>query len=188
MAKVMSTGGKVVAENEYGRMCQKGDAHYVGTKFAANGTEVIRHFKLPRKLAETKWLEWQREPVTEKELNGATPWNRSTRRFDEKSTKSNARAAKSSSAKKQAGTQIDSDSKQKETEMSDNKKQSEGNQQSGKQSTCYAIMATGSKGTRPAMVLTDEQDARDMVSALQAAGAVMEEQPTYELVETILRH
>lgn len=188
MAKARNTGGKVVCENGYGRLCQAGDAKYIGTKFDGDGLEVTARFNYPRKMAEQKWLEWQREPVTDEERERKTPWNRSSRRLDEKSARHNANQARSSSSKLQAATQIDSDSKQKETEMSDNKKQSEGNQQSGKQSTCYAIMATGSKGTRPAMVLTDEQDARDMVSALQAAGAVMEEQPSYELVETILRH
>lgn len=53
---------------------------------------------------------------------------------------------------------------------------------------CYAIMATAQGGVRPAMVLTDERDAYDMCAALEAAGAVLTEKVSYEVVETILRH
>lgn len=62
------------------------------------------------------------------------------------------------------------------------------NEMNGKQLKCYAIMATAQGGVRPAMVLTDERDAYDMCAALEAAGAVLTEKVSYEVVETILRH
>lgn len=68
------------------------------------------------------------------------------------------------------------------------KKMSEKNEMNGKQLKCYAIMATAQGGVRPAMVLTDERDAYDMCAALEAAGAVLTENVSYEVVETILRH
>lgn len=68
------------------------------------------------------------------------------------------------------------------------KKMSEKNEMNGKQLKCYAIMATAQGGVRPAMVLTDERDAYDMCAALEAAGAVLTEKVSYEVVETILRH
>lgn len=68
------------------------------------------------------------------------------------------------------------------------KKMSEKNETNGKQLKCYAIMATAQGGVRPAMVLTDERDAYDMCAALEAAGAVLTEKVSYEVVETILRH
>lgn len=48
--------------------------------------------------------------------------------------------------------------------------------------------STAQGGVRPAMVLTDERDAYDMCAALEAAGAVLTEKVSYEVVETILRH
>ena len=67
-------------------------------------------------------------------------------------------------------------------------KKSEKNETNGKQLKCYAIMATAQGGVRPEMVLTDERDAYDMCAALEAAGAVLTEKVSYEVVETILRH
>lgn len=58
----------------------------------------------------------------------------------------------------------------------------------GGQLKCYAIMATAQGGVRPAMVLTDWRVAYDMCAALEAAGAVLTEKVSYEVVETILRH
>ncbi len=55
-------------------------------------------------------------------------------------------------------------------------------------SNCYVIMADGAKGNRPVMVLTDEDEAYEVVEVLEAAGAVLEEPPSYELVQTVLRH
>lgn len=68
------------------------------------------------------------------------------------------------------------------------RKPAEENEMNGKQLKCYAIMATAQGGVRPAMVLTDERDAYDMCAALEAAGAVLTENVSYEVVETILRH
>ena len=62
------------------------------------------------------------------------------------------------------------------------------NEHNAKQLKCYAIMATAQGGVKPAMVLTDERDAYDMCAALEAAGAVLTEKVSYEVVETILRH
>ena len=200
MAKVKRSTGRIVVHSECGDLLLCGDSQYLGTKRAEDGTEVTKHFDFPRKMAQNKWEEWLKEEPTDEERKRGNPDNRAKRRFDKKCKEHNEKIRSVYDDSEQceddgcdgdenhAAEQIDSVSNQKEIEMSNDKKQTESKQEYGKQSTCYAIMATGAKGTRPAMVLTDEQDARDMVAALQAAGAVMEEQPTYELVQTILRH
>ena len=55
-------------------------------------------------------------------------------------------------------------------------------------SKCFVVMASGAKGAKPVMVLTEQEDALDMAEALEAANAVLAESPAYDVVEAILRH
>lgn len=55
-------------------------------------------------------------------------------------------------------------------------------------SKCFVIMADGEKGTKPVMVLAEQEDALDMAQALEAANAVLAAPPSYDVVEAVFRH
>lgn len=152
---------KLVAQNERGMLGQVRDSVYRGVKYYGEDGQVEKRFCFPRKLAEEKWLEWLDADLTEDELRILEPLNRKQRRVAKRTNEHNAKL---------------------KAELEEEKKAE------GKQLKCYAIMATAQGGVRPAMVLTDERDAYDMCAALEAAGAVLTEKVSYEVVETILRH
>lgn len=160
---------KIVAQNERGMLGQVRDSVYRGVKYCGEDGQVEKTFCFPRKLAEEKWLEWLDADLTEDELRILEPLNRKQRRVAKRTNEHNAKL---------------------KAELEEERK-AEGrpkNETNGKQLKCYAIMATAQGGVRPAMVLTDERDAYDMCAALEAAGAVLTEKVSYEVVETILRH
>lgn len=160
---------KIVAQNERGMLGQVRDSVYRGVKYYGEDGQVEKRFCFPRKLAEEKWLEWLDADLTEDELRILEPLNRKQRRVAKRTNEHNAKL-------------------KAELEEERNVEGRPKNEMNGKQLKCYAIMATAQGGVRPAMVLTDERDAYDMCAALEAAGAVLTENVSYEVVETILRH
>lgn len=166
---------KIVAQNERGMLGQVRDSVYRGVKYCGDGNQVEKVFRFPRNLAEKKWLEWLDADLTEDELRILEPLNRKQRRVAKRTNEHNAKLkAELEEERKAEGRPKSMDA--------------QADQQHGKQLKCYAIMATAQGGVRPAMVLTDERDAYDMCAALEAAGAVLTEKVSYEVVETILRH
>lgn len=188
---------KLVVQNERGMLGQVRDSVYQGVKFCGEGEQVEKMFRFPRKLAEERWLEWLDADLTEDELRSLEPFNRKSRRVAKRANERNAKLkaghiekhdenGKPKPMAAQAGKQNGKErEKQSEKEC---RKMSEKNDMNEKQSKCFAIMASAKGGVRPAMVLTDERDAYDMCAALEAAGAVLTEEVSYEVVETILRH
>lgn len=184
---------KIVAQNERGMLGQVRDSVYRGMKYCGDGGQVEKMFRFPRKPAEEKWLEWLDADLTEDELRILEPLNRKQRRVAKRANEHNAKLkAELEEERNVEGRPKNMDAQaDKENEKLDEKeckKMSEMNEMNGKQLKCYAIMATAQGGVRPAMVLTDERDAYDMCAALEAAGAVLTEKVSYEVVETILRH
>lgn len=184
---------KIVAQNERGMLGQVRDSVYRGVKYCGDGGQVEKMFRFPRKPAEEKWLEWLDADLTEDELRILEPLNRKQRRVAKRANEHNAKLkAELEEERNVEGRPKNMDAQaDKENEKLDEKeckKMSEMNEMNGKQLKCYAIMATAQGGVRPAMVLTDERDAYDMCAALEAAGAVLTEKVSYEVVETILRH
>ena len=184
---------KIVAQNERGMLGQVRDSVYRGVKYCGDGGQVEKMFRFPRKLSEEKWLEWLDADLTEDELRILEPLNRKQRRVAKRANEHNAKLkAELEEERNVEGRPKNMDAQaDKENEKLDEKeckKMSEKNETNGKQLKCYAIMATAQGGVRPAMVLTDERDAYDMCAALEAAGAVLTEKVSYEVVETILRH
>lgn len=184
---------KIVAQNERGMLGQVRDSVYRGVKYCGDGGQVEKMFRFPRKLSEEKWLEWLDADLTEDELRILEPLNRKQRRVAKRANEHNAKLkAELEEERNVEGRPKNMDAQaDKENEKLDEKeckKMSEKNETNGKQLKCYAIMATAQGGVRPAMVLTDERDAYDMCTALEAAGAVLTEKVSYEVVETILRH
>lgn len=184
---------KIVAQNERGMLGQVRDSVYRGMKYCGDGGQVEKMFRFPRKLSEEKWLEWLDADLTEDELRILEPLNRKQRRVAKRANEHNAKLkAELEEERNVEGRPKNMDAQaDKENEKLDEKeckKMSEKNETNGKQLKCYAIMATAQGGVRPAMVLTDERDAYDMCAALEAAGAVLTEKVSYEVVETILRH
>lgn len=184
---------KIVAQNERGMLGQVRDSVYRGVKYYGEDGQVEKRFCFPRKLAEEKWLEWLDADLTEDELRILEPLNRKQRRVAKRANEHNAKLkAELEEERNVEGRPKNMDAQaDKENEKLDEKefkKMSEKNEMNGKQLKCYAIMATAQGGVRPAMVLTDERDAYDMCAALEAAGAVLTENVSYEVVETILRH
>lgn len=184
---------KIVAQNERGMLGQVRDSVYRGVKYCGDGGQVEKMFRFPRKPAEEKWLEWLDADLTEDELRILEPLNRKQRRVAKRANEHNAKLkAELEEERNVEGRPKNMDAQaDKENEKLDEKeckKMSEKNETNGKQLKCYAIMATAQGGVRPAMVLTDERDAYDMCAALEAAGAVLTEKVSYEVVETILRH
>lgn len=184
---------KIVAQNERGMLGQVRDSVYRGVKYCGDGGQVEKMFRFPRKLSEEKWLEWLDADLTEDELRILEPLNRKQRRVAKRANEHNAKLkAELEEERNVEGRPKNMDAQaDKENEKLDEKeckKMSEKNETNGKQLKCYAIMATAQGGVRPAMVLTDERDAYDMRAALEAAGAVLTEKVSYEVVETILRH
>lgn len=184
---------KIVAQNERGMLGQVRDSVYRGVKYCGDGRQVEKMFRFPRKLSEEKWLEWLDADLTEDELRILEPLNRKQRRVAKRANEHNAKLkAELEEERNVEGRPKNMDAQaDKENEKLDEKeckKMSEKNETNGKQLKCYAIMATAQGGVRPAMVLTDERDAYDMCAALEAAGAVLTEKVSYEVVETILRH
>ena len=183
----------IVAQNERGMLGQVRDSVYRGVKYCGDGGQVEKMFRFPRKLSEEKWLEWLDADLTEDELRILEPLNRKQRRVAKRANEHNAKLkAELEEERNVEGRPKNMDAQaDKENEKLDEKeckKMSEKNETNGKQLKCYAIMATAQGGVRPAMVLTDERDAYDMCAALEAAGAVLTEKVSYEVVETILRH
>lgn len=184
---------KIVAQNERGMLGQVRDSVYRGVKYCGDGGQVEKMFRFPRKLSEEKWLEWLDADLTEDELRILEPLNRKQRRVAKRANEHNAKLkAELEEERNVEGRPKNMDAQaDKENEKLDEKeckKMSEKNETNGKQLKCYAIMATAQGGVKPAMVLTDERDAYDMCAALEAAGAVLTEKVSYEVVETILRH
>ena len=184
---------KIVAQNERGMLGQVRDSVYRGVKYYDEDGQVEKRFCFPRKLAEEKWLEWLDADLTEDELRILEPLNRKQRRVAKRANEHNAKLkAELEEERNVEGRPKNMDAQaDKENEKLDEKeckKMSEKNEMNGKQLKCYAIMATAQGGVRPAMVLTDERDAYDMCAALEAAGAVLTENVSFEVVETILRH
>lgn len=184
---------KIVAQNERGMLGQVRDSVYRGVKYCGDGGQVEKTFRFPRKPAEEKWLEWLDADLTEDELRILEPLNRKQRRVAKRANEHNAKIkAELEEERNVEGRPKNMDAQaDKENEKLDEKeckKMSEKNETNDKQLKCYAIMATAQGGVRPAMVLTDERDAYDMCAALEAAGAVLTEKVSYEVVETILRH
>lgn len=184
---------KIVAQNERGMLGQVRDSVYRGVKYCGDGGQVEKMFRFPRKLSEEKWLEWLDADLTEDELRILEPLNRKQRRAAKRANEHNAKLkAELEEERNVEGRPKNMDAQaDKENEKLDEKeckKMSEKNETNGKQLKCYAIMATAQGGVKPAMVLTDERDAYDMCAALEAAGAVLTEKVSYEVVETILRH
>lgn len=184
---------KIVAQNERGMLGQVRDSVYRGVKYCGDGGQMEKMFRFPRKLSEEKWLEWLDADLTEDELRILEPLNRKQRRVAKRANEHNAKLkAELEEERNVEGRPKNMDAQaDKENEKLDEKeckKMSEKNETNGKQLKCYAIMATAQGGVKPAMVLTDERDAYDMCAALEAAGAVLTEKVSYEVVETILRH
>lgn len=188
---------KIVAQNERGMLGQVRDSVYRGVKYCGEDGQVEKTFCFPRKLAEEKWLEWLDADLTEDELRILEPLNRKQRRVAKRTNEHNAKLKaeleeerKVEGRPKNMDAQADKQHGKENEKLHDKecKKMSEKNETNGKQLKCYAIMATAQGGVRPAMVLTDERDAYDMCAALEAAGAVLTEKVSYEVVETILRH
>lgn len=184
---------KIVAQNERGMLGQVRDSVYRGMKYCGDGGQVEKMFRFPRKPAEEKWLEWLDADLTEDELRILEPLNRKQRRVAKRANEHNAKLKAELEEERNVEGRLKNMDAQadKENEKLDEKeckKMSEKNETNGKQLKCYAIMATAQGGVRPAMVLTDERDAYDMCAALEAAGAVLTEKVSYEVVETILRH
>lgn len=184
---------KIVAQNERGMLGQVRDSVYRGVKYCGDGGQVEKTFRFPRKPAEEKWLEWLDADLTEDELRILEPLNRKQRRVAKRANEHNAKIKAELEEERNVEGRLKNMDAQadKENEKLDEKeckKMSEKNETNGKQLKCYAIMATAQGGVRPAMVLTDERDAYDMCAALEAAGAVLTEKVSYEVVETILRH
>lgn len=184
---------KIVAQNERGMLGQVRDSVYRGVKYCGDGGQVEKMFRFPRKPAEEKWLEWLDADLTEDELRILEPLNRKQRRVAKRANEHNAKIKAELEEERNVEGRLKNMDAQadKENEKLDEKeckKMSEKNETNGKQLKCYAIMATAQGGVRPAMVLTDERDAYDMCAALEAAGAVLTEKVSYEVVETILRH
>lgn len=184
---------KIVAQNERGMLGQVRDSMYRGVKYCGDGGQVEKMFRFPRKPAEEKWLEWLDADLTEDELRILEPLNRKQRRVAKRANEHNAKIKAELEEERNVEGRLKNMDAQadKENEKLDEKeckKMSEMNEMNGKQLKCYAIMATAQGGVRPAMVLTDERDAYDMCAALEAAGAVLTEKVSYEVVETILRH
>lgn len=184
---------KIVAQNERGMLGQVRDSVYRGVKYCGDGGQVEKMFRFPRKPAEEKWLEWLDADLTEDELRILEPLNRKQRRVAKRANEHNAKIKAELEEERNVEGRLKNMDAQadKENEKLDEKeckKMSEMNEMNGKQLKCYAIMATAQGGVRPAMVLTDERDAYDMCAALEAAGAVLTEKVSYEVVETILRH
>lgn len=184
---------KIVAQNERGMLGQVRDSVYRGVKYCGDGGQVEKMFRFPRKPAEEKWLEWLDADLTEDELRILEPLNRKQRRVAKRANEHNAKLKVELEEERNVEGRLKNMDAQadKENEKLDEKeckKMSEKNETNGKQLKCYAIMATAQGGVRPAMVLTDERDAYDMCAALEAAGAVLTEKVSYEVVETILRH
>lgn len=184
---------KIVAQNERGMLGQVRDSVYRGAKYCGDGGQVEKMFRFPRKLSEEKWLEWLDADLTEDELRILEPLNRKQRRVAKRANEHNAKLKAELEEERNVEGRLKNMDAQadKENEKLDEKeckKMSEKNETNGKQLKCYAIMATAQGGVRPAMVLTDERDAYDMCAALEAAGAVLTEKVSYEVVETILRH
>lgn len=184
---------KIVAQNERGMLGQVRDSVYRGVKYCGDGGQVETMFRFPRKPAEEKWLEWLDADLTEDELRILEPLNRKQRRVAKRANEHNAKIKAELEEERNVEGRLKNMDAQadKENEKLDEKeckKMSEMNEMNGKQLKCYAIMATAQGGVRPAMVLTDERDAYDMCAALEAAGAVLTEKVSYEVVETILRH
>lgn len=184
---------KIVAQNERGMLGQVRDSVYRGMKYCGDGGQVEKMFRFPRKPAEEKWLEWLDADLTEDELRILEPLNRKQRRVAKRANEHNAKLKAELEEERNVEGRLKNMDAQadKENEKLDEKeckKMREKNETNGKQLKCYAIMATAQGGVRPAMVLTDERDAYDMCAALEAAGAVLTEKVSYEVVETILRH
>lgn len=173
---------KIVAQNERGMLGQVRDSVYRGVKYYGEDGQVEKRFCFPRKLAEEKWLEWLDADLTEDELRILEPLNRKQRRVAKRTNEHNAKLKAELEEEKKA------EGRPKNMDAQADKKHGAENEMNGKQLKCYAIMATAQGGVRPAMVLTDERDAYDMCAALEAAGAVLTEKVSYEVVETILRH
>lgn len=184
---------KIVAQNERGMLGQVRDSVYRGVKYCGDGGQVEKMFRFPRKLSEEKWLEWLDADLTEDELRILEPLNRKQRRVAKRANEHNAKLKAELEEERNVegrpkNMDAQADKENKKLDEKECKKMSEKNETNGKQLKCYAIMATAQGGVRPAMVLTDERDAYDMCAALEAAGAVLTEKVSYEVVETILRH
>lgn len=181
---------KIVAQNERGMLGQVRDSVYRGVKYCGDGGQVEKRFCFPRKLSEEKWLEWLDADLTEDELRILEPLNRKQRRVAKRANEHNAKLkAELEEERNVEGRPKNMDAQaDKENEKLHEKECKKMSEKNGKQLKCYAIMATAQGGVRPAMVLTDERDAYDMCAALEAAGAVLTEKVSYEVVETILRH
>lgn len=184
---------KIVAQNERGMLGQVRDSVYRGVKYCGDGGQVEKMFRFPRKLSEEKWLEWLDADLTEDELRILEPLNRKQRRVAKRANEHNAKLKAELEEERNVegrpkNMHAQADKENEKLHDKECKKMSEKNETNGKQLKCYAIMATAQGGVRPAMVLTDERDAYDMCAALEAAGAVLTEKVSYEVVETILRH
>lgn len=184
---------KIVAQNERGMLGQVRDSVYRGVKYCGDGGQVEKMFRFPRKLSEEKWLEWLDADLTEDELRILEPLNRKQRRVAKRANEHNAKLKAELEEERNVEGRpknMDAQADKENEKLHDKecKKMSEKNETNGKQLKCYAIMATAQGGVRPAMVLTDERDAYDMCAALEAAGAVLTEKVSYEVVEAILRH
>lgn len=184
---------KIVAQNERGMLGQVRDSVYRGVKYCGDGGQVEKMFRFPRKPAEEKWLEWLDADLTEDELRILEPLNRKQRRVAKRANEHNAKLKAELEEERNVegrpkNMDAQADKENEKLHEKECKKMSEKNETNGKQLKCYAIMATAQGGVRPAMVLTDERDAYDMCAALEAAGAVLTEKVSYEVVETILRH
>ncbi len=210
--------GRLVAQNEHGRFLKGADSQYFGTKFAEGGEEVLIQLKYPRPIAEQRWRQWQAEPPTEAELARVRPMSRKHRRDKARCDAHNGAIPGAAEARKshaglvaaQGGgeqqdegdgqqarptnreEQVMSEKTNKATQAQEAEQQADqpamDREDGAMPGQCYVVMADGAKGSMPAMVLTDERDAEDMVAALQAAGAVMDEAPSYRFVQTVLRH
>lgn len=184
---------KIVAQNERGMLGQVRDSVYRGMKYCGDGGQVEKMFRFPRKPAEEKWLEWLDADLMEDELRILEPLNRKQRRVAKRANEHNAKLKAELEEERNVEGRLknmdaQADKENEKLHEKECKKMSEKNETNGKQLKCYAIMATAQGGVRPAMVLTDERDAYDMCAALEAAGAVLTEKVSYEVVETILRH
>lgn len=184
---------KIVAQNERGMLGQVRDSVYRGVKYCGDGGQMEKMFRFPRKLSEEKWLEWLDADLTEDELRILEPLNRKQRRVAKRANEHNAKLKAELEEERNVegrpkNMDAQADKKNEKLDEKECKKMSEKNETNGKQLKCYAIMATAQGGVKPAMVLTDERDAYDMCAALEAAGAVLTEKVSYEVVETILRH
>lgn len=196
--KVRGAKYKVIRKNDRGLLGLVHDQMYHGVKFCESGGMVSKDFPYPQKIAEKEWLKWLDDAPTEEELCRAEPSNRGERRAAGLCERRNANlrvdhigaqgvSGKPDGEARQIGGPCSEESPkeyEKERETMDEKR----NETNEKQPKCYVIMATAAGGTKPAIALADEREARDVAAALDAARAVLTEDVSYEVVETVFRY